>query len=66
MKKFNGWESHLIVEALKNHIIVCENEIIDAIDSGNNPIFAQGFFKMQIEELIGKVESDMTRKEKKR
>jgi hypothetical protein len=32
-----------------------------SIDAGNNPIFAKGFFTMQIKELLEKVDS-MTRK----
>ena len=62
MKKFNQWESHIIVEALTNHITLCENEIADIESAGNRSIFAKGFFELQIGELIGKVTDDMTRK----
>ena len=62
MKKFNQWESHIIVEALTHHIEACENEITEIETEGRTCIFARGFFEMQIGELIGKVTNDMTRK----
>jgi|TARA_R110000796_G_scaffold12963_8_gene42387 hypothetical protein len=62
MKKFNQWESHIIVEALTQHIKACENEVAEAESAGKRSIFAKGFFEMQIGELIGKVTSEMTRK----
>jgi len=62
MKKFNQWESHIIVQALTNHIEACENEITEIESKGNRCIFAKGFFELQIGELIGKVTDDMTRK----
>lgn len=62
MKKFNQWESHIIVEALTQHIQACENEIAEAESAGKRPIFAKGFFEMQIGELIDKVTNEMTRK----
>ena len=61
MTKFNGMERMLIKEALKSHAINLESEIQASIDAGNNPIFAKGFFTMQIDELLDKVDS-MTRK----
>jgi len=62
MKKFNQWESHIIVEALTQHIQACENEVAEAENAGKRSIFAKGFFELQIGELIGKVTDDMTRK----
>jgi len=62
MKKFNQWESHIIVEALTNHIEACENEIADIESAGKRCIFAKGFFKTQIGELVDKVTNEMTRK----
>jgi hypothetical protein len=62
MKKFNQWESQIIVEALTRHIQACENEIAEVESAGKTCIFAKGFFEMQIGELIGKVTSEMTRK----
>lgn len=62
MKKFNQWESHIIVEALTNHIEACENEIAEAESAGKRCIFAKGFFELQIGEVIDKVTNEMTRK----
>ena len=66
MTKFNGMERMLINEALQNHALILEAEMQTAIDAGNNPIFAKGFFTMhasamQIKELLEKVDT-MTRK----
>ena len=61
MTKFNGMERMLINEALQNHALNLEAEVQASIDAGNNPIFAKGFFTMQIKELLEKVDS-MTRK----
>ena len=51
----------LIKEALKNHALNLEAEVQDAVDSGKNPIFAKGFFTMQIKHLLVKVD-ELTRK----
>ena len=61
MTKFNGMERLLINEALQNHALNLEAEVQASIDAGNNPIFAKGFFTMQIKELLEKVDT-MTRK----
>ena len=61
MKKFNGMERMLIKEALQNHTLNLEAEVKAAIDAGKNPIFAEGYFTMIIDELLGKVDT-MTRK----
>jgi len=61
MKKFNGMERMLIKDALQNHALNLEAEVQDAVDSGKNPIFAKGFFTMQIEHLLVKVD-ELTRK----
>tara|TARA_R110000751_G_scaffold286918_1_gene391499 strand:- start:54 stop:251 length:198 start_codon:yes stop_codon:yes gene_type:complete len=61
MTKFNGMERMLIKEALQNHALNLEAEVQSSIDAGNNPIFAKGFFTMQIKELLEKVDT-MTRK----
>ena len=61
MTKFNGMERMLINEALQNHALNLEAEVQASIDAGNNPIFAKGFFTMQIKELLEKVDT-MTRK----
>jgi hypothetical protein len=51
----------LINEALQRHALNLEAEVQTAIDAGKNPIFAEGFFTMQIKELLEKVDT-MTRK----
>jgi len=61
MKKFNGMERMLIKEALKNHALNLEAEIEVAVLKGKNPIFAKGFFTMQIKHLLVKVD-ELTRK----
>ena len=61
MTKFNGMERMLIKEALQNHTLNLEAEVKTAIAAGKNPIFAEGYFTMIIDELLGKVDS-MTRK----
>ena len=54
-------ERMLIKEALQNHALNLEAEVEIGILKGKNPIFAKGFFTMQIKELLEKVDS-MTRK----
>ena len=61
MKKFNGMERMLIKDALQNHALYMEREIQSAVDKGKNPIFAKGFFTMQIKHLLVKVD-ELTRK----
>jgi|TARA_R110000803_G_scaffold107965_1_gene176217 hypothetical protein len=61
MKKFNGMERMLIKDALQNHALYMEREIQTAVDKGKNPIFAKGFFTMQIKHLLVKVD-ELTRK----
>ena len=61
MTKFNGMERMLIKESLQRHALNLEAEVQTAVDAGKNPIFAKGFFTMQIKELLQKVDA-MTRK----
>ena len=61
MTKFNGMERMLITDALQNHALYMEREIQTAVDKGKNPLFAKGFFSMQIKHLLVKVDT-MTRK----
>ena len=65
MKKFNQFESHLIQEALTSHMKSLEEEIaeVDAKNEGRC-IFAQGYFTLVITELIDKVSTEMTRKQR--
>ena len=61
MTKFNGMERMLINEALQNHALNLEAEVQEAVDKGKNPLFAKGFFSMQVKHLLIKVDT-MTRK----
>jgi hypothetical protein len=64
MKKFNGFESYLIEEALADLMQKKEAEVLEYRDKDKRCIFAEGYFTMVIEELIDKVVNDMTRKQK--
>jgi hypothetical protein len=44
MKKFNGMESHLIVEALNYYVTQVEKDILEAEKEGKRSIFAPGFY----------------------
>tara|TARA_R110002012_G_scaffold192127_2_gene359786 strand:+ start:1980 stop:2177 length:198 start_codon:yes stop_codon:yes gene_type:complete len=61
MTKFNGFERRLIKEALQNHSLYLENEVKEAATDGKRLFIAEGFFAMQIKELLEKVDT-MTRK----
>ena len=54
MTKFNGYERQLIRDALSNHSIALENEVKQA---EGRSVFAEGFFEMTINELLGKVDT---------
>ena len=43
MKKFNGMESHLIVEAINYYVTQVEKDILEAEKEGKRSIFAPGF-----------------------
>ena len=62
MKKFNGMESHFIVEALNYYVAKVEKDILDAEEKGKRSIFAPGFYTNVSKELIDKVKS-MTKKQ---
>ena len=62
MKKFNGMESHLIVEALNYYVTQVEKDILEAEKDGKTSIFAPGFYTMISKELKDKVRS-MTKKQ---
>ena len=62
MKKFNGFENHLLQGALKLYIEKAEGEILQQEDRpGKRFIFAPGYFTMIGEELADKI-NDMTLK----
>ena len=62
MKKFNGMESHLIVDALNYYVAQVERDILEMEKEGKRSIFAPGFYTNVSKELIDKVES-MTKKQ---
>ena len=62
MKKFNGMESHLIVDALKYYVAQVEKDILEMEKEGKRSIFAPGFYTNLSKELIDKVKS-MTKKQ---
>tara|TARA_B100000497_G_scaffold102799_1_gene117472 strand:- start:61 stop:258 length:198 start_codon:yes stop_codon:yes gene_type:complete len=62
MKKFNGMESQLIIEALNYYVAQIEEDILEAEKDGKRSIFAPGFYTMISKELKDKVRS-MTKKQ---
>ena len=62
MKKFNGMESQLIIEALSYYVAQVEEDILEAEKEGKRSIFAPGFYTMISKELKDKVRS-MTKKQ---
>jgi len=63
MKKFNGMESNLIIDALQFYVTQVERDILKMEEDGKRSIFAPGFYTMISKELKEKVKS-MTKKEK--
>jgi len=59
--KFNGFENHIIKQALNGFSSQMEAEIEQAEADGNRSIYAPGFFNMICKDLIDKVD-DMTLK----
>jgi len=62
--KFNGYENHLMQEALKLYIEKAEDEILDQeanLKAGKRLMFAPGYFTMIGKELSEKV-NNMTLK----
>ena len=62
MKKFNGMESHLIVDALNYYVAQVEKDILEMEKEGKRSIFAPGFYTNVSKELKDKVKS-MTKKQ---
>ena len=63
MKKFNGMESHLIIDALTFYVAQVERDILKMEEDGRRSIFAPGFYTNISNDLKNKVKS-MTKKEK--
>ena len=62
MKKFNGMESSLIIEALNYYVAKIEEDILEAEKDGKRSIFAPGFYTNISNDLKFKVKS-MTKKQ---
>ena len=62
MKKFNGMESSLIIEALNYYVKQVEKDILEAEKDGKRSIFAPGFYTNISNDLKFKVKS-MTKKQ---
>ncbi len=62
MKKFNGMESNLIIEALNYYVAQVEEDILEAEKEGKRSIFAPGFYTNISNDLKFKVKS-MTKKQ---
>tara|TARA_B110000908_G_scaffold83361_1_gene99792 strand:+ start:700 stop:906 length:207 start_codon:yes stop_codon:yes gene_type:complete len=68
MKKFNGFENHLMQEALKLYVEQAESEILDKtanLKPGKRLIFAPGYFTMIGEELADKINNMTLKKDRK-
>ena len=65
MKKFNKMESNLIVDSLNYYVANLESEIKQMEENGKYSIFAPGFYTMISDELINKIQKDMTKNPKK-
>ena len=64
MKKFNKMESNLIVDSLNYYVANLEKEIKQMEEDGKRSILAPGFYSMIADELINKIQKDMTKKPK--
>ena len=62
MKKFNGMESHLIIDALTFYVAQVESDILQMEKEGKTSIFAPGFYTQISKELKEKVKT-MTKKQ---
>ncbi len=57
MKKFNEFEKGMIVDALNYYVANLESEIEKMQNRERRSIIAPGFYEMQKQDLITKVES---------
>lgn len=63
MKKFNGFEAHLIEQGLKMYITEIINDIVNAEKDGRRPIMTAGYVRMLERDALAKLKS-LTLKEK--
>ena len=67
MKKFNGFENHLLQDAIKLYVEKTEDEVqaqIADLQTGKRLLFAPGYFTMIGEELSEKVNNMTLKKDK--
>ena len=63
MKKFNGFEAHLIEQGLKMYVDNIVKDIVEAERSGRMPIMTAGYIEMIQSEILVKLKS-LTLKQK--
>jgi len=63
MKKFNGFEAHLLERGLKDYIDLICNDIVEAERSDRRPIMTVGYIRGIEAEVLLKLKS-LTLKEK--
>lgn len=63
MKKFNGFEAHLIEQGLKMYITEIINDIVNAEKDGRRPLMTTGYVRMLERDTLEKLKN-LTLKEK--
>jgi hypothetical protein len=63
MKKFNGFEAHLLEQGLKMYVDSIVKDIVEAERSGRIPIMTAGYIEMIQSEILVKLKS-LTLKQK--
>ena len=63
MKKFNGFEAHLLEQGLKMYVDNMVKDISEAESSGRRPIMTVGYIEMVQSEILMKLKS-LTLKQK--
>jgi hypothetical protein len=57
MKKFNGFEAHLIEQGLKDYVDIICKDIVEAEKNGRLPIMTVGYIEMIQSEILVKLKS---------
>lgn len=57
MKKFNGFEAHLLEQGLKMYVDNIVKDIVEAERSGRMPIMTAGYIEMIQSEILVKLKS---------
>lgn len=63
MKKFNGFEAHLLEQGLKMYVDGIVKDIVEAEENGRIPIMTAGYIEMIKSEVLVKLKS-LTLKQK--